>query len=149
MALIEEVTRALNIDTFTVIDNQNRKWHQAGGQIYLDDVAVRRLRAVADSPISYIEGNLYYMAPEGFTRYVVKEEKAYPLHYDVMDTAVAGLNRIYYVRDNMLFSFFASETEIDAVMEAYLTEGYDVNIVDNLLFIQGLTICLLTDSVQR
>ena len=148
-ALEEEVTRAPNTDTFTVTDNLGREWKQREGRIYLNDVAVRRLTAAPGSPISYIEGCLYYMAPEGFTRYSIDEEKAYPMHYDVMDVAVAGLNRIYYVRDYMLFSFFASETELNVLLEGFLTDGYKVEIADNILYIQGFTIDLLTDSVQR
>jgi hypothetical protein len=71
------------------------------------------------------------------------------MYYDVMDVAVAGLNRIYYIRDHMLFSFFASETELDVSLVGYLTGGYEVEIADNILYIQGYTIDLLTDSVQR
>ena len=147
--LMEELTRAANTDAFTVTDNYGREWRQADGKIYLDDEPVRRLAAKEDSPVSYIEGCLYYMSPEGFTRYNIEEEKTYPLYYDVMDTAVAGLNRIYYVRDNMLFSFYASETEINARLEGFLTDGYEISIADNLLYIQGYTIDLLADTVQR
>lgn len=142
-------TRAPNTDAQTVTDDFGREWKVDNGNIKLNEEPVRRLTARIDSPISYIEGCLYYMAPEGFTRYDIEEEKTYPLYYDVMDVAVAGLNRIYYVRDNMLFSFFASETEIDAVFEGFLSDDYDVNIVDNILYIQGYSIDLLTDSVQQ
>lgn len=145
----EELTRAPNTDTFTVTDNLGREWRQEGGKIYLDENQLHRLKARADSPVSYVEGCLYYMAPEGFTRYSIEEEKTYPLYYDVMDVAVAGLNRVYYVRDNTLFSFYASETEINASLEGFLTDGYEIEIVDNFLYIQGYTVDLLTDSVQK
>lgn len=147
--LEEELTRAPNTDTFTVTDNLGREWRQKDGQIFLNNDPVRLLHAAANSPISYIEGCLYYMAPEGFTRYNIEEEKTYPLYYDVMDAAVAGLNRIYYIRDNILFSFYASETEINAMPIALLTDGYDINITQNLLYIQGYTIDLLTDTFQK
>jgi hypothetical protein len=149
LALAGEVTRAPNTDAFTVTDDMGRVWRQKDGEIFLDDEPVRFLEAAEDSPISYIEGCLYYMAPKGFTRYDAGEEKLYPLYYDVMDAAVAGLNRIYYVRDNMLFAFFASETEIDVKHIAYLTDGFEMGVTDNLLHIQGHTIDLLTDTIRE